>query len=215
MANINLIPQNQLKAQAPNHSLMLGLIFAIIAVAAMFGGFFIFGLVMDQNKKQAEADKLVVMREKESYADVSADAKLLQKQLSSLKTVLDKHIYWSQLLWNLEDRTLKTVSISSFSAAVPGQVELEAVAPQYGEVAKQIQAYIQDPFFASYRLNRASLAATADGKTKVVFSLSLQLANDALLQTDQQLIQNSQRSLELTVPVVTPATTPTVTAVNP
>lgn len=212
MANINLIPQNQAQAKSPTHSLMLGLIVTIVVVAAVFGGFFVFGLVMDQTKKQAEAEKAAVVQQKASYADVVAKAEILQKQLSSLKTVLDKHVYWSQLFWKLEERTLKTVSISSLSATLPGQVEIQAVAPQYGEVAKQIQAYIQDSFFASYRLNRAALEATADNRTQVTFSLSLQLANDALLQTNQELVANSQRSLNLTVPTPTPTLTPTPTA---
>lgn len=211
MANINLIPQNQAQAKTPAHSLMLGLVATIVVVAAIGGGFFIFNRVMDQNKKQAEAEKVAVLKQKESYSDVAAKADILQKQLASLKTLLDKHVYWSQFFWNLEERTLKTVSISNLSVALPGQIEIEATAPQYGEVAKQIQAYIQDDFFASYRLNRASLEATADNRTQVTFSLSLQLANDSLQQTDSELAANSQRSLNLAAPTPTPTPTPTAT----
>lgn len=212
MANINLIPQNQTPAQTPTHSLMLGLIVTIIVVAAIFGGFFVFGRVMDQSKLQAEAARVAVLRQKEAYADVTAKAEILQKQLTSLQTILDKHIYWSLLLWKLEERTLKTVSIRNFSTTVPGQVEIEAVAPQYGEVAKQIQAYIQDSFFASYQLADAAREATTEGTTQVSFRLSLQLANGALQQTNQQLLENSLRSVELAQPTPTPIATPTPTA---
>ncbi len=212
MANINLIPQNQLQAKSPTHSLLLGLVATIVVVAAVFGGFFVFGLVMDQTKKQTEVEKAAVLQQKASYSDIVAKADILQKQLSSLKTVLDKHVYWSQLFWKLEERTLKTVSISSLTAALPGQVDIEGTAPQYGEVAKQIQAYIQDGFFASYRLNRASLEATGDNKTQVVFSLNLQLADNALQQTDSELAANSQRSLNLAAPTPAPTPTPTPTA---
>ncbi len=209
MANINLVPQNQAKTQSPNRSLTLGLVVTIIVVAAVFGGMFVFSTLLTNWQKTADEAKQAATKEKETYASVSDEAAVLQKQLTNISSLLNKHIYWSDFFWTLEDRTLKTVSLNSFQATVPGTVQVTGYAPSYSEVAKQISAYISDPFFKGYNLKQAALEANANSQVQVSFSLDLNLAENALHKTDKEISSEENRLNNLLTPVATP--TPTAT----
>lgn len=212
MANINLVPQNQAKSQNPNRPLIRGLVVTIIVVAAVFGGLFIFSALLSGWQKTAEATKAAATKEKETYSDVSAQAQVLQKQLINISSLLNQHVYWSDFFWTLEDRTLMTVSLNSFQASTPGTVQITGIAPSYSEVAKQIAAYMGDPFFKGYNLKHAALEANADSQVQVSFSLDLNLADNVLHKTDQEIASEENRINTLLVPATTPAVTPTPTA---
>ncbi len=68
-----------------------------------------------------------------------------QNKLSTIKSLLDSHAYWSQFIAQLEAHTLPTVTYSGLSIAAGSPVAFSATAPDFRTLAKQLLIYQQAP----------------------------------------------------------------------
>ncbi|MFC1721469.1 PilN domain-containing protein [Patescibacteria group bacterium] len=202
MPNVNLIPEDQAQKPTLAKYSNMGLILVIIIVAAVVGGMFIYQRILVVREESLQAEISKVQAEQEQYAEVAAEAGTLQKQLSGLKSLLDNHVYWSELFWQLEETSLQDTVITALQASSPGIVKMTGSSGSYGNLAKQIVAYMSTPFFSGYDLSSATLSATADGATAVDFNIILDVNESALHKTDSQLVEDSLRSIELPTEVV-------------
>ncbi len=206
MADINLIPKDQISRRTATNWSTRALLLVIIIVAAAIGGMFIYKLVLTNKQVNLGEQIAKVQQEKEQYTTVSEEADLLQRQLLNLQGLLDNHTYWSELFWQLNDSTLKEVTLVSLGGEMPGVVNLTASTTDYTAVAKQIVAYMSNPFFSDYSIDSAGLLAGAEGRTAVEFNLDLQLADNSLYKTDKQVEEDSLRTIIIPEEVVEEAT---------
>ncbi|GEM_PF-3091086 len=200
MANVNLIPEDKGKAPAWSKMTTTSLIVVIIIVAAVLGGMFIWQRVLIVREASLKEEAAKVEAEQEQYAEVAAEAKTLEIQLSSLKQLLDDHVYWSELFWQLEASAFKTNVLEALQATEPGKVEIQGSIPSYNDLAKQIVAYESNSFFKSTKLNNAILTAAADGSTRVSYNMVLWLSDDALTKTDTEVLEDSLRDYKIEQP---------------
>lgn len=197
MANVNLIPEDQAQKPSLAKYSNMGLILAIVIVAAVVGGMFIYQRVLIVREEKIQKEIQQVQFEQEQYADVAAEAGTLQKQLSGLKSLLDNHVYWSELFWQLEETSLPDTVVTSMQADESGSVAMTGLSGSYGNLAKQIVAYMTSPFFTGYTLGSASLVADADGSSSVEYNLDLTIEKSALQKTDDEVVEDSLRPIEL------------------
>jgi hypothetical protein len=196
MANVNLIPKDQGAKPSLQRYTSRGLIVAVLVVAAAIGGLFIYNRILVVRENNFKSQTAQVLREQEQYAAVSEEAMTLQVQLSSLQKLLNDHVYWSELLWHLEEKSLKNGRIDSLQGNRSGTINITASIPSYTDLSKQIVAYLSDPFFESYSLTSASLSSDEDGSTRINYNLTLVLAKNALKKTDAQVLEDSTRVIE-------------------
>ena len=200
MANVNLIPESEGKKASWARLNITGLIIVIIVVALVLGGMFVWQrvLVVREESIISEVDK--VMAEQEKYADIVAEADTLQVQLASLNQLLDDHVYWTELFWQLEASSLKNNTIDILQATKPGKVDLQGSIPSYNDLAKQMVAYQSNDFFNETKLNNAILTTAEDGTNSISYSMELWLSGDALHKTDEQVLEDSLRDYNVTQP---------------
>lgn len=200
MANINLIPESKQNGRKVDRWANLILSLVITAVIVIIGGLFIYERVLLVSADKVEEEAMSVQNEIDQYAEVSAEAETLKKQLTSLNGLLKNHIYWSEILWQLEETTLKNVRFSSLTAS-GNTVSLVGSAATYSDFSKQIVSFMSNPFFAGYTTSGANLVGSEGGATSVSFNMNLQLSDDALYKTDEEVVEDSIRSLEPESPV--------------
>ena len=108
-----------------------------------------------------------------NFEDSSKKINQTGKEISLIYDLLNKHIYWTNLFELLEKYTINDVYYLGFSAGNNGALTLEAMAPDYYSVAKQLKILQQDgtaEFATDVDISAANL--TEDG---VKFSISLVL----------------------------------------
>jgi len=140
------------------------------------------------------------MAEQEKYADIVSGADTLQVQLASLGQLLDDHVYWTELFWQLEASSLKNNTIDILQATGPGKIDLQGSIPSYNDLAKQMVAYQSNDFFKGSNLNNAILTTAEDGTNSISYSMELWLAENALHKTDEQVLEDSLRDYNITPP---------------
>lgn len=131
-------------------------------------------LVNNQNTKanniaQIEAKLL-------EFEDISKEINQTGKEISLVYDALNKHIYWTNFFALLEKYTLADVSYGGFSAVNNGALTLDAFAPDYYTVAKQLKILQEEQ--ASEFVSSVEISAASLEEDKVSFNVSLTLNPD-------------------------------------
>jgi hypothetical protein len=95
------------------------------------------------------------------------------QEIALIYDLLNKHVYWTNFFELLEKYTISDVHYLGFSAGNNGALTLEAVAPSYYSVAKQLKILQQDEAVEFVTAVDISSASLAEGG--VTFSISLVL----------------------------------------
>lgn len=177
--DVNLVPEEALEQEISVSRLLLLATFVTIAIGVVFGGWLwanwyfnsITTNINEINNQIAISDIQI-----RSYDAMQDEVKDLQAKITNVKTLLNKHIYWSRLFSKLEQHTTPDVYFTSLTADVNGSINLSAVGRNYNAAIKQLMVYNQaDDFVSSvtisgitFRTSSASGAAASQPATSVV-----------------------------------------------
>ena len=149
MANPNLINQNQAAAAGPSKSAVIGvplivsLLIIVLSAGVYFAFFFIGGSFQNRAADaQTEVDQARIALGKKQRE--SAEAQNFIERVNVLEAVAGEHTYWSGVFNDIASKTDKRVQLLSLNASgAEEQVTLEAIAPDYTAVERQLVALNQ------------------------------------------------------------------------
>ncbi len=143
---VNLVPEEALEHEIPVTKILYLALAFIVSVSCVFGGWLAANWYFNQkiqelNSINSEISALDASIR--SYKNLQDEVKSLNTSLNNVKTMLEKHVSWSQLFTKLERYTLPEVYYKSLSADVNGTVTLSASAKDYETAIKQLYIYQQ------------------------------------------------------------------------
>ncbi len=164
--------------------------FTLIALSIMFfalmgGGWFLLNQSRAQaleGKQQAEAQLADVRSQIQNRQKTWNDFQDLEPRLKALSGLLAAHISPTKLLGLIEEKTLPTISYSSFSMTADGRVQLAVTADSIPSAARQIRSFQRSGFVksmdaGSYNVGYQGAALTP---SSVQFQLNLLLRPEIL-----------------------------------
>lgn len=106
-----------------------------------------------------------------------------QQQLKALETLMDSHVYWSQLLPEIAKVTLKTASYSDLKMSSDGTVSLAVSVPTFEDFDKFLQVFDLPEVYANFNNVRVSSfnKIEGDNSTSIKFDVNMNF-NQALLK---------------------------------
>ena len=144
---VNLMTKEAIEGVAKSQMASHGKVLLWSVAAAVVTNLFLFfvvsayGLIIQKNADQLQLNLGKIDQE---IADIEKNASALtkfQNKLSSAKSLLDSHIYWSQFLTEFEKQTLPTVSFGGLSVTTGSPFSLSATAPDFKTLGKQLLAF--------------------------------------------------------------------------
>ena len=183
MDNISLIPKDYKKEgifKSTSSKIELILVISIILALVLFGGLFFYqkSLSSELEGLQAEAAELEGQRDKE----FENKAVPFEKTLKNLKVVLDKHLYWSKLLSEIESLAVPQVSFSNFNGILESdglvKLILDGNAMGYTYLAKQLTSFGQEKSVLNIETDNIRLGS----EKGIDFEFIIKFAKDTLLK---------------------------------
>lgn len=184
---INLIPEDI--AQSPERGVRERVIalFLIMLSAGLIVSLW-YGVAVYRQKQigneiwNLQRRFLVLQKEVEAYEKNRSEVEDLRRRIDLANKILNRHIYWTRVLEELEKTTIDEVYFTSFAADKDGRMYLSAVGKDYESVARQITAFEQaDHFVFTVKVDSASAQSfveKSDGEieiTKTSFGVQLLL----------------------------------------
>lgn len=164
--------------------------FTLVALSIMFfalmgGGWFLLDTRRSaslESKRQAEAQLADVRTQIQNRQKTWNDFQDLEPRLKALSGLLATHISPTHLLELIEERTLPTVSYSSFSMTADGRVQLAVSADSLTSAARQLRSFETSGFVSSMEAGSYTVAYENDSLTpkSVQFQLNVLLKPDIL-----------------------------------
>lgn len=175
--------------------------FTLVALSIMFfalmgGGWFL----LDQrrsasmeSKRQAEAQLAEVRNQIQNRQKTWNDFQDLEPRLKALSGLLATHISPTHLLQLIEERTLPTVSYTSFSMTADGRVQLAVNADSLTSAARQIRSLEKSGFVSSMEAGSYTVAYENDSfvPKSVQFQLNILLKPEVLRATTAPLAKSN------------------------
>lgn len=109
---------------------------------------------------------------KEKATALKGEIDAFQKKVSSLKILLDNHLYWTNLFQFIQDITLPKTQFTNFQANVENyQLALDGVTPTLASLAQQLKFLKESKLLEEVKLTNLSLEEEG-----VKFGLSLKIS---------------------------------------
>jgi hypothetical protein len=177
---LQLIPGTRrtvaIKRPGENKLLIIGFMISLLLCGAAAG--------MSMYKKSLETkltDTLNSIQQLETQRDKTAEKKIktLASQIKVIKDALLSHSYWTQGFTRIENAAKNEVRIVSMNVnTVEGKMSLEAMAPSYTLVARQIAALIADDGFTDIQLTKAGVETS----NQIKFVLAIKFDPNKLIK---------------------------------
>lgn len=143
---INLIPEGSIPQQLPVVKLLYLGLFVIAACGLVFGGWlganFYYNNIT-KNVEQVKGEIRTLISSVKKYDNLQDEIKDLNAQVKEARTLIEKHVHWSDIFIKLETHTIPEVYYSSMVADVNGVLRLTAVGKNYEAAVKQLLVYEQ------------------------------------------------------------------------
>ncbi len=183
---VNLVPEEALE-QEISVSRVLGLVtVAIVAAGLVFGGWLWANWYYNNvTQSIAEVNNQIAITDIKirSYKNLQDDVAALQEQISDIKTLLDKHVYWSGVFTELEQYTSPDVYYTSLTADVNGSITLKAVGKDYDAAIKQLMVLNNaNDFVNSVTVSDIVFASADDQTTTAVTQPSVTATKDTTVK---------------------------------
>jgi|SRR3989344_2821494 len=106
----------------------------------------------------------------------------LDRQLSVISGLLDKHTYWSNVIVKMEKLLQDRVQITRIELKESSTVDLDGLAANYSTVAKQIAAFLTDSSVEDVGLR----GVRANNAGLIEFTMQVKIKPQSLLRNEQQ-----------------------------
>ncbi len=179
---IQLLPETrksiEVRVPGENRWLSIGL-GCFGAVLILYGGLALYvgGLESGVEERDARLASLEKRRteEKEKYSKIL----VFSKQAGQIGAILRNHLFWSKAFSRIEGRIQPRVQMKLFSASAPRQdVLINAQAPDYAVVAKQLAAFTSDDAVTDVQLGNVKI----DNSGKIDFAVTVHFDAEKLLK---------------------------------
>jgi len=170
--NINLIPEQEIKAQTKEKVLKSSTAFSLIVLFVVFlvSAFLFYQKYTLANKISALAGAIDNLRTQvQQYASIEISARNLDTKYNVIQTIFDTRSHYSVLLQKLQNQIPASISVESLTLAGVGdtKISLSGHAENYLAVADLInQLATEKALFTNVTLNSVSLD---DRTNKVAF----------------------------------------------
>lgn len=185
-SGVDLVPQlSKVKSWKQISSLMILALVASLGVVVVF----YFGLLTWDGRLKALSSALredIIETEKSllTFQDSVQRINDTGKEIERVYDLLNKHIYWTNFFTLLEKYTLAEVTFAGFAAANNGALTLNATAPDFQSMAKQLKILQTEE--AKEFVSSVDISGGTQAETGVNFSMSLVLnPNLFYYQTDK------------------------------
>ncbi len=136
------------------------------------------GLIYWQKQKQEQIAPLLARIESigKDLKIAEADKNELfnfQKKLKIAKTLLDRHVYWTNFFKFLENYTLPEVYFNNFSGDINGNYVLDSRTTNYDNIAKQLIAFKQAGIVLSAQSQGGQILGQSQAGGEIKFQLEL------------------------------------------
>ncbi|MFH0969191.1 MAG: hypothetical protein V1804_01655 [Patescibacteria group bacterium] len=172
MAEINLAPSgaNKISSSGKKYNL-LALIFSSVLISLTVIGF-IFSYSKKYQAKSAfeQSDKKEQVLKKEILDLDPKNTAKLEEKISELSSLLEEHVYWSELFPVIERSTIPTVWYGGLSVVSDkNSIDLEGKAKNLDGAARQIVSLNEEKSFSSVSLK--DIGSDSEGTVKLSVSL--------------------------------------------
>ncbi|MFA5052320.1 MAG: hypothetical protein WC544_04675, partial [Patescibacteria group bacterium] len=149
---VNLVPDDAIEKELPISKILIGVMCVIISVALVFGGWIaantyysnVSVTISDMNG-QIESNRIEI----NGYQKLQAEVRDFNQKISTIQTLLTKHVYWSQIFNKLEHYTVPEVYLTGMTADVNGSVSLSVIGENYESAVKQLEVFKRASDFVS------------------------------------------------------------------
>lgn len=194
MAQINLLKQQKTIGRG-SLSFLPGLfvkllVLILAAVVAYYG----WSIIKERQVKKETASLQKKVAENKAAAAQNPDRDELltrQQQLLKLSTLLDNHVYWSQVMPELAKATLKTAHYNSLKVAGDNTLVLNVNVPNLSELDKFLQVFDLPEFSKNFSNIRVGAFHTSQNGDQTVINFEVKMAyNPALLKYNPSAADN-------------------------
>ena len=177
---LQLIPGTRrtvaIKRPGENKLLIIGFLISLLlcGVAAAAN-------IYKKSQETKLADTLNSIQQLETQRDKDAEKKIktLSSQIRVIKDALLGHSYWTQGFTRIENAAKNEVRLVSMNVnTVEGKMSIEALAPSYTLVARQIAALVADDGFTDIQLTKAGI----DTNNQIKFVLAVKFDPNKLIK---------------------------------
>lgn len=121
-----------------------------------------------------------IVQMQEDIEDISG----LQKKLELANTLINQHVYWTNLFKFLEDYTLSEVSYADFRGDLSGRYSLPAKANNFYIIAEQVKAFRKNEYIKEVSVSGGEKSTDSDKEaakeSAISFDLEIQVNTDLL-----------------------------------
>ena len=179
---IQLLPETrksiEVRVPGENRWLYMG-VSCFAVVLAIYAGFslYIQGLETGVEERNARLDALEKKRvqERDKYDKVLT----FSKQAGQIGSVLKGHLFWSKALTRIESHIQPQIQLKLFTASAPKQdVFINAYAPNYATIAKQLAAFTNDDTVTDVNLGNVKV----DNSGRIEFTVTVHFDTERFLK---------------------------------
>jgi Tfp pilus assembly protein PilN len=173
-ADINLIPQAEIKEQKKTKAVKGSTVFSIlflVIVLAVGGYFYYITDVLKSQISSLDGEISSLRADITSLSDVEISARNLDKKYSVLENLFDNRLKYSLLLKEVKNRQPSDLEVQSLDVK-PGNMNVSGVADNYISIANFVNSLVNDNFeggieelkgvFTSVSLNSVSLEGSTN-----------------------------------------------------
>jgi hypothetical protein len=182
MADINLLQNSNLQSSGSQRLFKsLGAIgVTLLALSiVIYVGLFLLSL-----RTQAQTDEVVKARteienkikQQENYTPLVTR----QEKAKNLKTLLDNHLVWSDVVPNFAKYTLNTATFTKFAANVDGTTTISGTVPSFEELSKMMKAFQMgsNDYIKDVKLTSVALGSETDNN--ITYSIKVTFNSEKL-----------------------------------
>ena len=149
---VNLVPEEALEQEISIPRILYLVMFMVLAAGVVFGGWlwtnwYYDNITTEINKIDNDIELFNIRIN--SHQDIRDNARELDEKISNVRTLLDKHVYWSRVFSQLEENIIPEVYLTSMAADVNGSIKLSAIGKNYESAIKQLMVLNKASGFVS------------------------------------------------------------------
>ncbi|MBI3963661.1 MAG: hypothetical protein HY341_01555 [Candidatus Kerfeldbacteria bacterium] len=188
--SVNLIPEESItQVTRPTRQLATVGIWALGAVllsVLVTVGMTLYGRALSKQTAQIQEDIHAVETQIATFSEVRSRATTLALRTDRVRTLLNRHVYWTQFFQKLEEHTVDDVSYGSFTGSMSGAFSLDATGADLTSVTRQVYAFeAADDFINDVSaLSAGLLGPTNDAATGAPLSPRASFTLDIIIQPD-------------------------------
>ncbi len=158
--DINLIREEFVPVINVKKMLVTLLLVSLLAILVIVFIYFVVDFIKLSRAKKIQQLQAELKQTEQLLVERQDDLTKIQSYYDTyqrIKFLLDKHLYWTNLLDFIENNTISTVYYESIRASRSGLVDLAAKAKDYGSVWRQYEIFKNSPAVAKIEIKGAAL----------------------------------------------------------